>query len=1474
MMFRVCVFLCMLWAIEALGDINPPSYLVGYVTGDTSIKLAWEVKSSSNENVFELRWKINSNESSMVLPGSTGTITLKNLRVYTQYLFRVRRGLVNGTWGAFTRYTRVWTPEGVPTAPPANVTAYNTSSVSIMVFWSQVPKPHRNGHVLGYKVCYKRADTNDSVLYCIAVYALGIELGGLKSYTPYWITVLSYTNKGEGPTSEPLLVWTDEFVPTAAPKVRSLTSNVTAIKVTWDPIPQEHVNGILRGYYVIYWQRPRTSSDNHVIQVNQSTLSVVIAGLERNTSYGVRLAGLTKVRGWIRNGVLSRTHNVTTKYGLTAPQNVKAFSPCSSCLRVSWDPVYVPITENAITGYQVIYRDASGKMYTKFLGPKKSTANLKNLNKFSTYTVTVSAVTDGGLGEISKPVTFTTLEDVPSRAPVSLQVQSTGPRSILIKWSPVPEQYVHGILRGYHVYYKTGTSKMRRSASQVGVIKAMSVNMSSQSLEITGLEPFTSYDVWVSAFTDMGSGPSSRTVTVTTDEDVPSRAPRIMKLLAKTSDSVFIQWQTIPQRHVKGILQGYRVHYSEEDTSYPVIKNVITVNASVTRATLNRMKPLTRYRVWIAGFTAKGAGPSSEKEFVSTPQAVPNSPQGVQVFIKTPKSVVITWRSHTGFTGRVTRYTVKWLQVGNPADSNVDGHKIVNAGSPYRRETQVGGLKPFTMYSFMVREEAGQDNWSKFSAPVDIIMPEDVPSPPREISVKFMQGTRLVLQWRKPEETNGIIKKYVLHFSDTNGVVKTYTTHFNVDKEYLTYEVSLPDAESEFKIKVQAYNSLPGRMSEEITVQHLPSIDISEARNPDPSKSKSKSKLIWIVGGLVGAILLLVFITAFVLIRRDSRRSKEPIRKLSIISTSAPPSRPIPVKELAEHCVRFHANNNALFNDEYKCLGRLTWKSSWEASHTGLNRPKNRYCNIVAYDHSRVILRSVTNTPGSDYINANYVDGYSDPAKYIATQGPLKNTMDDFWRMIWEKNVKTIVMIEEQGKENEPTCERYWHETEPAEYGHVTVSLLNSCIMTDWTVREFIIWSTDQECTEKRDIFQYHFTSWPDHYVPRDTAAFLMFHHKLKSALSVDPGPIVVHCSAGVGRTGSFIAIDSLMEQMETEKAVDVYGFVARMRKQRNYMVQTQEQYWFIHDVLRDASICGVTTIPSNDLGSSLLCVTGDEPEIVEKRTREFENLQVYPADSPFFSDALVRENVVKNRSPERLPFDQNRVRLKTIPDEPGSDYINASFIDSYNEGKLYIATQAPFASTVDDFWRMAWEQRSTIVVMLSNISENEMEHDTRYWPEEGWAKYGKLRVTKIDEERLEDHTQRVFKLRRQGCDESRLLYHFQYRRWGETGLPQAQSLVYLHQQVHKVQSGEQHHGPIIVHCSNGDGRTGVFICLCLSIERLETEDNVDVFQTVRWLRSQRAGLVTNAEQYNFCYELIKSYLAWRTINTIQNDYT
>ena len=110
-----------------------------------------------------------------------------------------------------------------------------------------------------------------------------------------------------------LLFWL--AVPSVAPRITSLTANYTAIRVAWAPIPQEHVKGILRGYYIIYWKIPRVSHDNSIIQVNQSTLSVVIVGLKQNTTYGVRLTGFTRIRGWIRNGVLGRVHNITTKHG-------------------------------------------------------------------------------------------------------------------------------------------------------------------------------------------------------------------------------------------------------------------------------------------------------------------------------------------------------------------------------------------------------------------------------------------------------------------------------------------------------------------------------------------------------------------------------------------------------------------------------------------------------------------------------------------------------------------------------------------------------------------------------------------------------------------------------------------------------------------------------------------------------------------------------------------------------------------------------------------------------------------------------------------------------------------------------------------------------------------------------------------------------------------------------------------------------
>ncbi|EDO35064.1 predicted protein, partial [Nematostella vectensis] len=553
----------------------------------------------------------------------------------------------------------------------------------------------------------------------------------------------------------------------------------------------------------------------------------------------------------------------------------------------------------------------------------------------------------------------------------------------------------------------------------------------------------------------------------------------------------------------------------------------------------------------------------------------------------------------------------------------------------------------------------------------------------------------------------------------------------------------------------------------------------------------------------------------------------------------------------------------------FQSLSHLGPRATFEAAQTPYNKTKNRYPNILPYDHSRVVLRARKDSHGSDYINANFVDGYGCPQKYIAAQGPLTETIKDFWRLIWEKGCTTIVMLGDTEHKLRSDCERYWPEDGHQEYGDVAVSVVDVTHMTDWTVRTFLVWvRLHPECMDKREVTQFQFTAWPDQGVPENTAPLIIFHHKYRYHLSSEEtGPILVHCGAGVGRTGTFIAIDSLMDQMMMEGVVDVYGFVAQMRTQRNFMVQTHEQYAFIYDVLRDASLCGITEIPSQEIASSLLVLRDNDPDIIRQRQDEFEvSLACVASVSVFSRNRERTRNMAAPKRSDNFSFvavDTNRIRLSITNDIPCSEYINASYIDSYNEAHEYIATQAPMENTINEFWQMVWEQKCTAIVMLTELQDRGQIESELYWPRDGCVRYGKYIVTKIDEEELDDHTQRSM--------DSLLVYHFQYHNWSAHGMPpRMNGLVFLHEQVQKIQSTEDH-GPTVVHCSDGAGRTGVFLALAISIERLEAEDTVDIFQTVRWLRSQRPALVGSIEQYSCCYQAVKSYLSWRTRAT--NDY-
>ncbi|KAL0964895.1 hypothetical protein UPYG_G00274040 [Umbra pygmaea] len=252
------------------------------------------------------------------------------------------------------------------------------------------------------------------------------------------------------------------------------------------------------------------------------------------------------------------------------------------------------------------------------------------------------------------------------------------------------------------------------------------------------------------------------------------------------------------------------------------------------------------------------------------------------------------------------------------------------------------------------------------------------------------------------------------------------------------------------------------------------------------------------------------------------------------------------------------------FSLQFEELKSVGLDLSHDAADLPINRPKNRYTNILPYDFSRVKLICLHNDEGSDYINANYIPGYTSPKEYIATQGPLPETRNDFWNMVLQQRSHIVVMLTQCNERRRVKCDHYWPFTdEPVAYGEISVEMLSESESPEWTIRNFRLGYAD----ESHDVLHLNYTSWPDHGVPTVNAieSILQFVHIVRQQANRSKEPIVVHCSAGVGRTGTFIALDRLMQHIREHEFIDILGMVSEMRSHRLSMVQTEEQFVFIH---------------------------------------------------------------------------------------------------------------------------------------------------------------------------------------------------------------------------------------------------------------------------------------------------------------------
>ncbi|XP_022429428.1 receptor-type tyrosine-protein phosphatase delta isoform X30 [Delphinapterus leucas] len=1190
-------------------------------------------------------------------------------------------------------------------------------------------------------------------------------------------------------------------------------------------------------------------------------------------------------------GVIEAIAQITVKALPKPPGTPVVTESTATSITLTWDsgnpePVSYYIIQHKPKNSEEPYKEIDGVATTRY--------SVAGLSPYSDYEFRVVAVNNIGRGPPSEPVLTQTSEQAPSSAPRDVQARMLSSTTILVQWKEPEEP--NGQIQGYRVYYTMDPTQHVNNWMKHNVAD-------SQITTIGNLVPQKTYSVKVLAFTSIGDGPLSSDIQVITQTGVPGQ-PLNFKAEPESETSILLSW-TPPRSDT---IASYELVYKDGEHGK---EQRITIEPG-TSYRLQGLRPNSLYYFRLAARSPQGLGASTAEISARTMQSMFAKNFHVKAVMKT--SVLLSWEIPENYNSAM------------PFKILYDDGKMVEEVDGRATQKLIVNLKPEKSYSFVLTNRGNsagglQHRVTAKTAPdvlrtkpafigktnLDGMITVQLPEVPANenikgyyiiiVPLKKSRG-KFIKPWESPDEMelDELLKEISrkrrsIRYGREVELKPYIAAHFDVlpteftlgdEKHYGGFTNKQLQSGQEYVFFVLAV--MEHAESKMYATSPYSDPVVSMDLDPQPITDEEEG-LIWVVGPVLAVVFIICIVIAILLYKSskpDRKRAESDSRKSSIPNSKEVPSHhptdpvelrrlnfqtpgmashpPIPILELADHIERLKANDNLKFSQEYESIDPGQ-QFTWEHSNLEVNKPKNRYANVIAYDHSRVLLSAIEGIPGSDYVNANYIDGYRKQNAYIATQGSLPETFGDFWRMIWEQRSATVVMMTKLEERSRVKCDQYWPSRGTETHGLVQVTLLDTVELATYCVRTFALYKNGS--SEKREVRQFQFTAWPDHGVPEHPTPFLAFLRRVKTCNPPDAGPMVVHCSAGVGRTGCFIVIDAMLERIKHEKTVDIYGHVTLMRAQRNYMVQTEDQYIFIHDALSEAVTCGDTEVPARNLYAYIQKLTQRETgENVTGMELEFKRLASSKAHTSRFISANLPCNKFKNRLVNIMPYESTRVCLQPIRGVEGSDYINASFIDGYRQQKAYIATQGPLAETTEDFWRMLWEHNSTIVVMLTKLREMGREKCHQYWPAERSARYQYFVVDPMAEYNMPQYILREFKVTDARDGQSRTVRQFQFTDWPEQGVPKSgEGFIDFIGQVHKTKEQFGQDGPISVHCSAGVGRTGVFITLSIVLERMRYEGVVDIFQTVKMLRTQRPAMVQTEDQYQFCYRAALEYL-------------
>uniref|UniRef100_A0A2K5F5D0 Receptor-type tyrosine-protein phosphatase F n=1 Tax=Aotus nancymaae TaxID=37293 RepID=A0A2K5F5D0_AOTNA len=1479
-----CVAISSLGMIEATAQVTvkalpkPPIDLVVTETTATSVTLTWDSGNSEPVSYYGIQYRAAGTEGPFqeVDGVATTRYSIGGLSPFSEYAFRVLAVNSIGR-GPPSEAVRARTGEQAPSSPPRRVQARMLSASTMLVQWEPPEEP--NGLVRGYRVYYTPDSRRPPSAWHKHNTDAGLltTVGSLLPGITYSLRVLAFTAVGDGPPSPTIQVKTQQGVPAQPADFQAEVESDTRIQLSWLLPPQERI--IM--YELVYWAAEDEDQQHKV--TFDPTSSYTLEDLKPDTLYRFQLAA----RSDMGVGVFTPTIEARTAQSMPSgpPRKVEVEPLNSTAVRVYWK-LPVPTKQHGqIRGYQVTYvRLENGEprglpiiqdvmLAETQWRPDESEdyeTTISGLTPETTYSITVAAYTTKGDGARSKPKIVTTTGAVPGRP--TMMISTTAMNTALLQWHPPKE--LPGELLGYRLQY------CRADEARPNTID---FSKDDQHFTVTGLHKGTTY---------------------------------IFRLAAKNRAGLELAWDPPVLAERNGRITSYTVVFRDIN-SQQELQNVTTD----TCFTIVGLKPDTTYDIKVRAWTSKGSGPLSPSIQSRTMPVEQVFAKNFRVAAAMKTSVLLSWEVPDSYKSAVP---FKILYNGQSVD--VDGHSMrkliadLQPNTEYsfvlmNRGSSAGGLQH--LVSIRTAPDLLPHKPLPASAYIEdgqfaLSMPHvQDPSLVRwfyivVVPIDRVGGSMLAPRWSTPEELEldelleaieqggeeqrrrrrqaDRLKPYVAAQLDvlpetfTLGDKKNYRGFYNRPlSPDLSYQCFVLASLKE-PVDQKRYASSP--YSDEIVVQVT------------PAQQQEEPEMLWVTGPVLAVILIILIVIAILLFKRKrthspSSKDEQSIGlKDSLLAHSSDPVEmrrlnyqtpgssvpscpntssmrdhpPIPITDLADNIERLKANDGLKFSQEYESIDPGQ-QFTWENSNLEVNKPKNRYANVIAYDHSRVILTSIDGVPGSDYINANYIDGYRKQNAYIATQGPLPETMGDFWRMVWEQRTATVVMMTRLEEKSRIKCDQYWPARGTETYGLIQVTLLDTVELATYTVRTFALHKSGS--SEKRELRQFQFMAWPDHGVPEYPTPILAFLRRVKACNPLDAGPMVVHCSAGVGRTGCFIVIDAMLERMKHEKTVDIYGHVTCMRSQRNYMVQTEDQYVFIHEALLEAATCGHTEVPARNLYAHIQKLGQVPPgESVTAMELEFKLLASSKAHTSRFISANLPCNKFKNRLVNIMPYELTRVCLQPIRGVEGSDYINASFLDGYRQQKAYIATQGPLAESTEDFWRMLWEHNSTIIVMLTKLREMGREKCHQYWPAERSARYQYFVVDPMAEYNMPQYILREFKVTDARDGQSRTIRQFQFTDWPEQGVPKTgEGFIDFIGQVHKTKEQFGQDGPITVHCSAGVGRTGVFITLSIVLERMRYEGVVDMFQTVKTLRTQRPAMVQTEDQYQLCYRAALEYL-------------